>query len=176
MKRHYVYRMDHDIGFAPNVEYGICSLSGCKKNTVEKWAKKGGWVIGIGGNKTGKPDKLIYAMQVEDNLTYDKFRKKYPRKSEYLLPEHAGSNVLVSRTFYYFGDNAIDLPRHLEHIIFDRHGCKGVSDEDIDKLQKYLSSNFNQAKLGNPNNPQVVEKHLCVSEDKHTSTSKCARR
>ena len=63
--KHYVYRMDWDTGFAPNTKYGICSLSGCKKNSIERWAEQGSWVIGIGGNNTGKSDKLIFAMEVE---------------------------------------------------------------------------------------------------------------
>ena len=67
MGKNYVYRMDHDTGFAPNIDHNICSLSGCKKTTVEKWAEKGSWVIGIGGKNTGKPNKLIYAMKVEEN-------------------------------------------------------------------------------------------------------------
>lgn len=158
LSRHYVYRMDHDTGFAPNIEYGICSLSGCKRNTVEKWANRGSWVIGIGGKGTGKPNKLVYAMQIEENLTYDEFKSKYPRKSKYLLHEHAGSNVLISKYFYYFGDNAIDLPLHLKHVVFDRQGCKRVSDEDISKLQKYLYNRFNPGKLGNPNNSKVSQK------------------
>ena len=55
MPKHYVYRLDHDTGFAPNIEYRICTLSGCKKTTIERWAERGSWVIGIGGNNTGKP-------------------------------------------------------------------------------------------------------------------------
>jgi hypothetical protein len=62
MPKNYVYRMTHDTGFAPNLKYGICTLSGCKKNTIEVDAKRGSWVIGIGGNNTSKPNKLIYAM------------------------------------------------------------------------------------------------------------------
>jgi hypothetical protein len=50
--KNYVYRMDHDTGFAPNTERGICALSGCKETTIEKWAGPGSWVIGIGGNNT----------------------------------------------------------------------------------------------------------------------------
>jgi len=142
MTKNYVYRIDHDTGFAPNIEYGICSLSGCKKNTIENWARRGRWVIGIGGNSTGKPDKLIYAMEVEENLSYAEFVEKYPQKSKYLHSDCAGSNVLVSKKSYYFGDHAIDLPEFLGHIIIRRRGCKCVSDEDIQVLKKYLSRGF----------------------------------
>lgn len=153
MSKNYVYRMDHDTGFAPNVEYNLCTLSGCKRTTVEKWAEKGSWVIGIGGNNTGKANKLIYVMKVDENLPYKEFRKKYPIKSKYLNPKAAGTNVLVSKEFYYFGNQAIDLPPDLKHIIIDRQGCKRVSDKDVSKLVKYVKSQgFSRGKTGNPNN------------------------
>ncbi len=79
ISKNYVYRIDHDTGFAPNVKYGICTLSGCKKTTIEQWAQKGSWVIGIGGNNTGKSDKLIYAMEVEENLLYSQFSTDFRR-------------------------------------------------------------------------------------------------
>lgn len=78
MPKNYVYKITHDTGFAPNIEYGICTLSGCKKTTIEVYAKRGSWVIGIGGNNTGKPNKLIYAMEVEDNLPYSEFKEGIP--------------------------------------------------------------------------------------------------
>ncbi len=157
MAKHYVYRIDYDTGFAPNTEYNICTLSGCKVSTVEKWAKKGSWVIGIGGKNTGKPDKLIYAMEVEENLSYSKFKERFPEKSKYLPPEKAGSNVLVSRKFYYFGNNAIDLPEDLKHIIWDRQGVKCISDEDINKLKNFLSKiGYKQYGVyGKPNNIEL---------------------
>jgi len=37
MAKNYIYRMDHYTGFAPNVYYGICSLSGCKKPLPRNW-------------------------------------------------------------------------------------------------------------------------------------------
>lgn len=128
--------MDHDTGFAPNPDDDICTLSGCKKTTIEKWAQKGSWVIGIGGNNTGKPNKLIYAMEVEENLSYPEFRKKYPHKSKYLKQNNAGERVLVSTKFYYFGNNALNLPKGFP--IIDRQGCKCVSNEDVCKLQEYI--------------------------------------
>jgi hypothetical protein len=54
MGKNYVYRMDHDTGFAPHTEGELCFLSGCKKTTVELWARENSWVIGIGGKGTEK--------------------------------------------------------------------------------------------------------------------------
>lgn len=158
MGKNYAYRMDHDTGFAPHVEGGLCFLSGCKKTTIELWASENDWVIGIGGNGTKKPDRLIYAMKVNTNLTFDAFRKKYPEQSRYLTPNNKasspGTNVLVSDEFYYFGDKALELPKQLGTIIIDRHGCERVADEDITKLKRYLDRlGFKPGKHGTPNNP-----------------------
>lgn len=151
--KHYVYRMDWDTGFAPNTSHDICTLSGCKKGSIERWATEGSWVVGIGGNNTGKPDKLIYAMEVERNVPYSVFEKDFPRKSKYLSRETAGSNVLISRTFYYLGDNALTLPSELSHLVIDRQGCKCVEDEDRKKLNEYLDDAVGSGVHGKPNNP-----------------------
>lgn len=155
MPKHYVCRLDHDTGFAPNIEYRICTLSGCKKTTIERWAKRGSWVIGIGGNNTGKPDKLIYAMEVEDKLPYRQFKKRYPRKSRYLQKEKAGHYVLISKKFYYFGDNAVDLP---EKFIIDRQGCRCVSENDVTEFKKHIETKGYRKYgiYGEPNNFRII--------------------
>jgi hypothetical protein len=102
MPKHYIYRLDHDLGFAPNVDFGICTLCGCKTHSIEAWAKPDSWVIGIGGNGTGRPSKLIYAMQVEQVLPFAEFKARYRQKSGYLKgkPIDPAANVLFSRQFY----------------------------------------------------------------------------
>ena len=163
--KNYVYRMDHDTGFAPNTDFGICSLSGCKTTTVERWAEKGSWVIGIGGNGTHRPNKLIYAMEVDGNLLYREFKRQYPRKSRYLNKKPVRS-VLVSRRFYYFGDTAVSLPKELQHIIIYRQGCRRVCDDDIAKLRKFLAARYQCGARGKPNNPQPRKcrsKCLCLN-------------
>lgn len=155
MGKNYAYRMDHDTGFAPNTAFGLCTLSGCKITTVERWAEKGSWVFGIGGKGTHQANKLIYAMEVENNLSYKDFIARFPRKSQYLRKNHKKSakNVLLSRRFFYFGDAAIDLPVELQHIIIHAQGCKRVADEDVVLLTQYLYSQFGQGVHGKPNNP-----------------------
>jgi Nucleotide modification associated domain 2 len=101
---------------------------------LEKWAQNGRWVIGIGGKNTEQLDRLIYVMEVDKNLTYAKFKKEYPDNCGYLKPKDAGTNVLVSKHFWYFGDRAIVLPKKLAHININRQGCKCVSDKDIEVL------------------------------------------
>ena len=156
MPKNYIYRVDHDTGFAPNIASGLCSLCGCKKITIEQWSQKGSWVIGIGGNNTGKPNKLIYAMEVEENLLYTQFKNRFPRRSKYLEGRcKADAPVLISRKFYYFGDKAIGLPKELDNIMIHQHGCKCISKEDIEKLHAHIKSVTKGAGFGSyglPNN------------------------
>jgi len=173
MAKNYVYRMDRDTGFAPHIESdNFCSLTGCKDTTVEVWAKKDSWIIGIGGEGTGRPDKLIYAMKVKENVSYEHFRN-YPKESKYLDEWYAvcgarpRSNVLISSEFYYFGDKAIDLPTQLKHIVWNRQGCRCVSDQDVNELKKHLTDKgYRYGKLGEPNNTknQRSNKTACRSQ------------
>lgn len=153
--------MDHDTGFAPHIENHICTLSGCKKTTIEVWAKPGSWVIGIGGIKTSKPDKMIYVMEVSENLLYREFKKRYSEISEYFFRYEngkSGSHVLVSMKFYYFGDNAISLPENLKHIIHSTEGCKTVTDIDIKILKDFLLNRYQDYGVkGKPNNPMKIQ-------------------
>jgi len=149
-----------DSGFAPNIDYGICSLSGCKTGDVEKNSEAGSWVIGIGGNDTMKPDKLIYAMKVEEKLTFKDFKEKYPKKSQYLSKDKAGPFVLVSQNFYYFGNKAINLSDEFKIFIVKYRGSKTkiITEELISKFEKSLSSKYKVSVFGKPNN---LEKNKC---------------
>lgn len=165
MPKNYIYRMDHDTGFAPNTKYGICSLCGCKRTTIERWAGKGTWIVGIGGSNTGKPGKLIYVMEVEENLPYSQFKKRYPGKSKYLKGRcKAETPVPFTRKFYYFGDNGKDLPKSLSHIIDVKRGCKLVADADIAKLKRHLNT-ITKGKgygvYGRPNNLKPEKYKRC---------------
>jgi hypothetical protein len=156
MPKNYVYRMDHDTGFAPHAEKDFCLLSGCKITTVEKYAKEGSWVIGIGGNNTGKPDKIIYAMEVKYALPLNDFKAMYPSCCEYYKHKEPGPNVLFSTHFVYFGNQAIELPKELKDVILRTQGYKCVSDEDIKKLEKHFNSKKTWGKIGEPNNPMPL--------------------
>ena len=154
MIRHYSYRMDHDLGFAPHIAHGLCSVCGCKATTVERWVTPGSWVVGIGGQGTGKPDKLIYAMKVKENPSYSVFKKRYPRVASYLSHHSisASAPVLLSRHFFYFGDHARSLPPKLSHIVQATQGCKRLSDDDIALLQSLVLKNTQPGIHGRPNN------------------------
>lgn len=175
MPNNYIYRIAHDTGFAPNTSGGICSLCGCKRTSIEKWAQKGSWVIGIGGNNTGVASRIIYAMEVEDNLTYSAFRLKYPRKSKYLIGRcNLSDNVLYSRNFYYFGHKAIPFPSHLNHSIICYSGCKKISTTDVTALTTYIGSlGFFHGVYGYPNNSIKQQCKKGINDIEPTVNSRC---
>lgn len=154
MPKHYSYRVDHDLGFAPHTEGKLCTVCGCKDTTIEKWAEVGSWVIGIGGNNTGKPNTLLYAMKVESKPAYGDFQQTHPDHAAYLEGHGISPDapVLVSRNFYYFGDNAKPLPPELVHIIQPTQGCKKVSDGDVVLLCGLVLSHYAAGIHGKPNN------------------------
>ena len=147
--RLYTYKMAVDQGAAPNPFHGQCTLAICKP-AIRRSASVGDWVAGIGSQGLGYPDKLVYAMQVEQSLSMRDYYLQFPQKRPdwnsgifekqagdniYDLqdPLHprmlksvhniydmerdlSGKNVLISSTFYYFGDQAPFIPKSLSFI------------------------------------------------------------
>ncbi|HEX8578254.1 MAG TPA: hypothetical protein VF655_01505 [Allosphingosinicella sp.] len=69
------YRMDHDLGFAPNPFFGWCTLACCKPN-VRKAAKKGDIIVGMAGKSGGLKKiypRLIFWMRVDDAMPFDDY-------------------------------------------------------------------------------------------------------
>ena len=147
----YSYVVEHDAGYAPNPYFGFCTLCRCKfqkpgvgrKNIVEL-AEEGDWVIGTGGasKRSAGHGKLVYAMLVTEKLTREeyfsdsRFLQQKPMKTNTSTYEQKrGDNVrprrvfekreqfvLVSRHFFYFGNNAIDIPAEFRRRGFEKKG------------------------------------------------------
>ena len=92
------YVVTRDFGFAPNPFYGVCTLATCMP-TVRKMAKKNDWVIGVGAKPQGDEDKLIYAMQVNEKISFneywldERFRCKQPKVISGSLKQSYGDNI-----------------------------------------------------------------------------------
>ncbi len=133
--------MQHITGHAPFVRRGHCVLTGCKINTVEVWASAGSWVMAVGGNKTGNPDRIIYVMLVDQNISFRQFAERYHRYAD--IPFTQGKRVLLSREFLYFGEQVkVELPQRVKHIMVKTQGCKRISQEDIEFLYSFLRSRY----------------------------------
>ena len=70
----YSYVMTRDFGFAPNPFPPYCTLATCKP-TIRRSANVGDWIVGFGSAAKNSPmkNRLIYAMQVEEKITYDQY-------------------------------------------------------------------------------------------------------
>lgn len=68
------YVVEHDIGFAPNPFFGVCTLATCKPEI--RWRTSiGEWVVGIGSTADGIRGRMVFAMKVEEALTFEKYWK-----------------------------------------------------------------------------------------------------
>ena len=66
------YIVDHDLGFAPNPFYGVCTLATCKPQ-IRQSAALGEWIAGLGSKALECRGRLIFAMLVEEKLTFDQY-------------------------------------------------------------------------------------------------------
>lgn len=81
----YSYIVTRDFGFAPNPFPPACTLATCKPKIRQK-ATIEDWIVGIGSGaqKSRFKNRVIYAMQVQEKLTFDdywidpRFKKKRP--------------------------------------------------------------------------------------------------
>src|SRR6266853_812342 len=95
--RLYSYVIARDYGFAPNPFYGVCTLATCKPK-IRATAKIGDWVIATGSKPNKLEGRLVYAMNVEEILTFDqywedpRFRQKRPLLNG-SLKQRYGDNI-----------------------------------------------------------------------------------
>ena len=172
----YSYVVDHDEGREPNPYFDTCTLCRCKfsktaektdgqrgqKNIVEL-AEKGDWVIGTGGMsiRSAKHGKLIYAMRVDEKLKRGKycsdprFAEKKPERPLCDFQKH-GQFALVSRHFYYFGAQAIDIRKfELEK---NHRGFHYVDLAEFERFRKWLEAKYKLGIHGEPCYPRPVDK------------------
>lgn len=203
----YRYKIEHDYGFAPNPFHGVMTLATCKGPIRQnKNLRIGDWILGFGSKSMGNDGFLIYAMKVEEILTFDqywsdpRFECKKPAihgtlvqmygdnvyhadsseqpVRQFIQERCAHSNkdwtvnighyeqdtatdrVLLSKTFYYFGDKCIELPSRFAILKLkkkDKRGNMAYHDlagkeEHISNFVTWLETTFGQGIHGDPCN------------------------
>lgn len=68
-QRLYSYVVASDRGLAPNITGGICSLAVCKPMVRQQVVPGRDWILGLSTAEHGRT-RLIYAMQVDEKLSY----------------------------------------------------------------------------------------------------------
>ena len=194
------YKLEHDYGFAPNPFHGTLSLATCKSQ-LRKITNLhiGDWVIGLGSAAMKNRHHIIFAMQVEEILTFDQYwddprfecKKAVingslvqlygdnvyhtDRTSGRVIQEYcahsknggrtngkhwkrdvSGKNVLLSKRFFYFGENCPAIPDEFRYIDNDTRSIKfkDLVDEDkkINAFVTWLETTFGQGIHGDPCN------------------------
>lgn len=93
----FTYVVRYDIGFAPNPFHGVCTLATCKPG-IRRAAKPGDWVAGIGSRQKGQEGLLVFAMRVDEAVSYDeywsdsRFERKKPNRVG-SLKQRYGDNI-----------------------------------------------------------------------------------
>lgn len=191
----YSYIVTRDYGFAPNPFPPSCTLATCKPD-IRRTAQIDDWVVGVGSgaqNSTFK-NKLIYAMQVTEKLSFDeywtdtRFMRKRPimngskrqmygdniyhrptpempfiqEDSHHSLPngeknalnynrDLPGEYVLISNVFWYFGEEAIQIPHDYASLAAVARGYKINEDEKfIEKFSQWLFELPQNGYIGKP--------------------------
>lgn len=164
MPKLYSYVVEHDHGFAPNPCDGLCSLAKCKygangwKNIVEL-AEKYDWIVGTGGanlQKSAGHGKIVYAMRVDEKVSLADYCRRYigDRIDAEDDIGKRGRSALISRHFFYFGRNAIAIPKRLQGIEQPGIGYRSkFTDEFVKKFITWLESNQEGGVYGAPCQP-----------------------
>jgi Nucleotide modification associated domain 2 len=144
--RTWTYRLDHDLGFAPNPFFGWCTLACCKPK-IREHAVIGDTIIGIAGaGKRGLKrlhPRIIYWMRVDEVLTFDEYWRD-PRFS-HKLPFISGSKMrMVGDRTYRHEPNSKDWSFETSmHYIEGAKQSKGghvAADTKVDRV--LASQNF----------------------------------
>jgi len=169
----YSYIVDHDNGFAPNPADGLCTLAKCKYGTnranVVEMAREGDWIVGTGGStglkrlESAGVGRLIYAMRVDRKVPLTEYCREYgSRRIDARLDEVVASGrfALISKHFFYFGRNAINISevptRHLDRPLEKKgQGYRSKFPQAfIEDLSAWLSATFAVGVHGLPCKPR----------------------
>ena len=109
------YKMEHDYGFAPNPFHGIMSLATCKGLQLRHNSNLeiGDWVIGLGSVSMNNLGRIIYAMQIEEKITFDQYWED-PRL-QIKKPVIGGTLVQMYGDNVYHTVNGIVVQEHCAH-------------------------------------------------------------
>lgn len=168
------YVVDHDTGFAPNPYGGFCTLVHCKhearsgRRNVVELAQKGDWIIGTGGQskKSCGNGRVVYIMRVDDKIPFRDYLRDARFHGRADRKDRGGGNkyALISKTFFYFGVNAIRVSdihaANLDHPI-EKKGPgfrKDFPESFIRQLAAWVQGKYEVGMHGEPCAPASKER------------------
>uniref|UniRef100_UPI00403F7B09 Nmad2 family putative nucleotide modification protein n=1 Tax=Pigmentiphaga sp. CHJ604 TaxID=3081984 RepID=UPI00403F7B09 len=180
------YVVDHDHGYAPNPEGGLCSLVHCKfrhtgdrRNNLVEMASVGDWILGTGGASrlSAGRDRIIYLMRVDEKIPFQQYIASPEYRGRYDCRDFGQGNqfALLSRHFYYFGCNAVgidQLPPSINRGTLQKRGMgyrRDMPALQIQRLTAWFGRTYKLGIHGQPcasrSNPALVSivktRHKC---------------
>lgn len=167
------YVITHDTGTAPCVDNSLLSLCICKPK-IRRAANAGDWVIATGSKvRVSKVPKIVFAAKITKIISMETYALEDNKRSDSIYEfdgfslihngssihsdekaqaaDKSGLNCLLSHKFWYFGQNAIELPSDLYSLYHYGRGHGKINDEQmLDLLENYLSK-ISDGVLGKPN-------------------------
>jgi Nucleotide modification associated domain 2 len=177
----YSYVVDHDTGYAPNPFYGLCTLACCKfsktglRRNIVELAKNGDWVVGTGGvgKRSSGHGKIIYAMQVTETIPFadycnsPKFRKREDAGKN--SPNETWRRALISKNFFYFGCNAVKIPKRFSEIVCGRGFKRHFTETFMQKFVTWIKTH----KRGKSGQPCALENKKSSAKSNKKPRGKC---
>ena len=112
--RFYSYRVEHDFGLAPNPFWKYCTLAVCKGQIRNsRKLSIGDWIFGFGTKSLGVPQKLIYAMRVDEIVTFDEYWND--KRFAYKKPVINGSLKQMYGDNFYHTVNGVVVQENSAH-------------------------------------------------------------
>lgn len=158
------YVVDHDHGYAPNPQRGLCTLVHCKfqgsapKRNIVELADVPDIIIGTGGDgkcTTGN-GTIIYIMQVTQKIPFTDYLVQKGFRGRVDNHDNGTGNkfALISNKFIYFGKNAIEintLPKKYQNIEKKGPWFKYLMPPNIGSdLYTYLEKHYGSGMKGSP--------------------------
>lgn len=97
------YKLEHDLGLAPNPFGKYCTLAVCRGDIRRNsYCQEGSWIFGTGSVSLKCEHKLIYAMQVEEKIEFQEYweDQRFQYKKPIII-EDAGLHQLYGDNFYH---------------------------------------------------------------------------
>ena len=165
--RLFSYVVARDYGFAPNPFFGFCTLATCKPR-IRSVAQIGDWVVGTGSKPKGMQRRIVYAMRVDEVLTFDEYWHD-PR----FEPKRPNMHGSVRRAFgdnIYHRDGNGDWRQVDSHHSFD-DGSSNVAnvDRDTSADRVLVSGHFAYWGGTGPEIPPFNGCDICIAGQGHKS-------
>lgn len=133
------YIVEHDIGFAPNPFHGVCTLATCKPEI--RWhTAVGDWVVGVGSVADGIRGRMVFAMQVEETLSFDQYwnDKRFQMKK----PNFSGSLKQAQGDNVYHQENGVWVQERSRHTHTDPEMTAKHKQRDTKRNRVLISKRF----------------------------------